>query len=182
MKPYEDRELEQRLRSARPDLDADARRRVRARATAMRAARNAPAGLRARLAIVAMLVFGFAFSGAGVGLALDGSDAPNRTAAASQYGGVGGFHESGGGGKGSIGCPGRSARAARAGLPSCPSGHGPGADNAGQTVRQVQVQGNTAPNQLPFTGFAAIPVLMLGLGLLAGGLVLRRRTALPAER
>jgi hypothetical protein len=34
----------------------------------------------------------------------------------------------------------------------------------------------TSTSQLPFTGFAAIPVLLGGLALLSGGLVLRRRT------
>lgn len=41
-----------------------------------------------------------------------------------------------------------------------------------QTTRQF-AQGGSG-NELPFTGFAAIPVLLLGLALLAGGLVLRR--------
>ena len=43
-----------------------------------------------------------------------------------------------------------------------------------QPVRQQAAAAQTS--QLPFTGFAAIPVLLGGLALLTGGLVLRRRT------
>jgi hypothetical protein len=47
--------------------------------------------------------------------------------------------------------------------------------NAGtQPTRQEAAAAQTS--QLPFTGFAAIPVLLGGLALLTGGLVLRRRT------
>jgi hypothetical protein len=47
--------------------------------------------------------------------------------------------------------------------------------NAGtQPARQEAAAAQTS--QLPFTGFAAIPVLLGGLALLSGGLVLRRRT------
>jgi hypothetical protein len=41
-----------------------------------------------------------------------------------------------------------------------------------QAVRQQAEQGE---EQLPFTGLAAIPILLVGIGLLASGLVLRRR-------
>jgi hypothetical protein len=43
-----------------------------------------------------------------------------------------------------------------------------------QPTRQAAAAAQTS--QLPFTGFAAIPVLLGGLALLSGGLVLRRRT------
>ena len=43
-----------------------------------------------------------------------------------------------------------------------------------QPARQVQEAGS---NQLPFTGFAALPVLLLGLVLLSAGLVMRRSSA-----
>jgi hypothetical protein len=43
-----------------------------------------------------------------------------------------------------------------------------------QPARQLET--TSAPSSLPFTGFAALPVLLLGLALLAGGLVMRRST------
>lgn len=36
-------------------------------------------------------------------------------------------------------------------------------------------------NSLPFTGFLAIPVLLVGLALLGAGFALRRRDALPSR-
>ena len=35
-------------------------------------------------------------------------------------------------------------------------------------------------SNLPFTGFLAIPLLLLGAGMLVGGVVLRRRSPQPA--
>lgn len=46
-------------------------------------------------------------------------------------------------------------------------------EQGAQPTRQVAASGG---DQLPFTGFAAIPILVGGMALLAGGLVLRRRT------
>ena len=43
-----------------------------------------------------------------------------------------------------------------------------------QPSRQVEAGANE--NKLPFTGFAAIPILIGGIALLSAGLVLRRRT------
>ena len=52
-----------------------------------------------------------------------------------------------------------------------------GDNNKLQPTRQVEsgTQG-TGGNELPFTGFAAIPILLGGVALLSVGLVLRRRT------
>jgi hypothetical protein len=53
-----------------------------------------------------------------------------------------------------------------------------GEEAASQPARQVEAgaQGS-GTEQLPFTGFAAIPVLLGGVALLTTGLVLRRRTS-----
>jgi len=47
-------------------------------------------------------------------------------------------------------------------------------EQAAQPTRQVAASGD---DELPFTGFAAIPILVGGVALLGGGLVLRKRTA-----
>lgn len=51
----------------------------------------------------------------------------------------------------------------------------PSAPSAAQAARQVSASGSTS-GQLPLTGYLAIPTLLLGIGLLAGGLLVRRRT------
>jgi hypothetical protein len=91
----------------------------------------------------------------GAGLAVTGFT-DTDSASIAQYGDVAGEEESGGGG-----------------------GQVLGDDDEGggdiQPTRQVAAAG--AGNQLPFTGFAAIPVLIGGVALLGGGLALRRRTS-----
>lgn len=46
-------------------------------------------------------------------------------------------------------------------------------EQAAQPARQAEA---SSDDELPFTGFAAIPILVGGIALLGGGLVLRRRT------
>ena len=123
--------------------------------------------MRSRLAIIAMLVFGMVLSTGGGALAVSGFTSQSNSAATAQYGGNEG--EEGNGGQGVLG-EGES------------GGGGPTENNSGggpaQPNRQVEAgaQG-TGGNQLPFTGFAAIPILLGGVVLLTSGLVLRRRTA-----
>ena len=107
--------------------------------------------MKSRLAILAMLVLGFVFSTAGVGLAVGGLSGSD-SAAITQYG-----------------------------TPTpTPPGKVLGQEENGnaettglQPERQVE---NGSNSQLPFTGFAAIPVLLGGIALLSGGLVLRLRS------
>ena len=51
----------------------------------------------------------------------------------------------------------------------------PTRETGAQPTRQAEANG---ADELPFTGFAAVPILIGGIALLAAGLVLRRRTAL----
>ena len=61
----------------------------------------------------------------------------------------------------------------------------PAGGTAGESASEAPVavaqptaqQSLDSEDELPFTGFAAIPLLLLGLGLLGAGLVLRRRSA-----
>jgi hypothetical protein len=127
--------------------------------------------MRSRLAIIAMLVFGMVLSTGGGALAVSGFTSQSDNAAKQQYGpgttdngdnGVLGEEESGGP------AGGEENGAAPAG----------GEDQGTQPARQVEAgaQG-TGEAQLPFTGFAAIPILLGGVALLTAGLVLRRRSA-----
>ena len=49
-----------------------------------------------------------------------------------------------------------------------------------QPTRQVAA-GSDGGDELPFTGFLAIPVLLGGVALLSGGMVLRHRTRAPND-
>jgi hypothetical protein len=140
------------LREERPqasELELDGiKRRVRQRV----ARKGQP--MRSRLAILAMLVVGMLMSGTGAGLAVQGFDQSGDDASQAQYppGGEGdvlGEEDSGG--------------------PTSPE-ETTDEDDA-QVAQQVE-----SGDSLPFTGFAAIPVVLAGVALIAGGLMLRRQS------
>ena len=113
--------------------------------------------MRSRLAILAMLVVGMLMSGTGAGLAVQGFDQSGSDASEAQYppGGGGevlGEEDSGGD------------------LPSDDEDVVEEEEDA-QVAQQVE-----SGDSLPFTGFAAIPVLLAGVALIGGGLMLRRQS------
>ena len=138
--------------------------------------------MKSRLAIVSMLAGGLLMSGTGATLAVDGlSNAGDATSA--QYGTtppakvttpptgevLGNF---GGSPQQNDVIPPPSGTAPTTKVKPTPQ---VAADTA-QPARQVELGAPVA--QLPFTGYAGITVLLLGLALLSTGLVLRRRTRL----
>ena len=157
------------LRENRPEATAleldEIKQRVRRR-TAQKPSRRREA-MKSRLAILSMLVLGMLFSTAGAGLAVQGLT--NNDASVAQYGpdeeqpagGVLGDEESGGGVQGEEQSGGGGVEQGTAG------------EEAVQPARQVAA--GSAGNELPFTGFLAIPVLIGGVALLSTGLVLRRQ-------
>jgi hypothetical protein len=124
--------------------------------------------MRSRLAILAMLVFGMVLSTGGGALAVSGFTSQQDNAAQSQYGGVQGEEDEGD--QGVLGEQDEESDVGGGG-PTTPENGGPG-----QPARQVEAGVQESGEQLPFTGFAAIPILLFGVGLLTAGLVLRRRT------
>jgi hypothetical protein len=147
------------LREGRPEateLELDQiKQRVRRRA-ASRSGRSQ--SMKSRLAILGMLVVGMVFSTAGAGLAVSGLGSHN--ASITQYSTATPSPESGV-------------------LPTTESSP-PSSKHQTQPATNVQpaqqVEAATNTSSLPFTGFAAIPVMLGGLVLLTGGLILRRRT------
>jgi hypothetical protein len=123
--------------------------------------------MRSRLAIIAMLVFGGLLSTSGGALAVSGFTSQQGNAAQGQYGGVKGEEDQGD--QGVLG------EEESGGGPTTTENSGGGGPT--QPARQVEAgaQGSGG-EELPFTGFAAIPILLGGVGLLTAGLVLRRRT------
>lgn len=126
--------------------------------------------MKSRLAIVAMVAFGMVFSTAGAGLAVSGISSGSDNASVAQYGTPTptptGTPDSGGV------LPAEETNNTPSGGVATPGG---GTSPAEQTQPTRQVAAATG-SQLPFTGFAAIPVILGGIALLTGGLVLRRRT------
>ena len=126
--------------------------------------------MKSRLTILAMVAFGMLFSTAGAGLAVSGISSNTDNASVAQYGTPTPTPES------------TTVAAEEEGgvLPAeetnnAPEGNVSPAEEATQTQPTRQVEATTE-SQLPFTGFAAIPVMLGGIALLTGGLVLRRRT------
>jgi hypothetical protein len=132
--------------------------------------------MKSRLAIVAMVAFGMLFSTAGAGLAVSGIGSSTDNASVAQYGTPTPTPTTTPGG-------GDTSPAEEGGvLPAEETNNAPEGGVApaeatqpeeAQPARQVEA---TTASQLPFTGFAAIPVMLGGIALLTGGLVLRRRT------
>jgi hypothetical protein len=135
--------------------------------------------MKSRLVILTMLVLGMLLSTAGAGLAVSGLSG-NDSASVGEYAtptttatkppgknDVLGDTDTGNG---------------QDVLPSDTGGNGPSgapgggvaAGNAVQPARQVEA-GTDTGSSLPFTGFAAVPILFGGIVLLSGGLLLRRR-------
>jgi hypothetical protein len=138
----------------------------------------APSGrkqsMKSRLTIVAMVAFGMLFSTAGAGMAVQGISS-NNNASVAQYGTptptptpestTVPAEEEGGV------LPAEETHNAPPKKES--GGVSPAEEETTQPTRQVEA---TTESQLPFTGFAAIPVMLGGIALLSGGLWLRRRT------
>ena len=147
------------LRDERPqisELELDSiKQRVRRRARTPRKGQF----MRSRLAILLMLVLGLMLSTTGAGLALQG---PSRDAAQTQYNA--GEEEEGG-------------ERNVLGEEDVEPGGGADEDGGGVAPEQstAQVEAGGDGGELPFTGFAAIPLLLVGVALLGTGLVLRRQ-------
>lgn len=176
----------EQLESHRPQLsglDAD---RVKLRAMAngaKTATRNSTKGtfMRSRLAITSMLAFGVLMTSSGAALGVSAL-ATTSSASQAQYGQVLGESAEGeepgaptlgGGGNGEV-----AGDSAGGGEVAGDSAGGEVADDSAdaplataQAPRQLE-SGQGA--ELPFTGYAAVPTLLIGIGLLAMGLILRR--------
>jgi hypothetical protein len=110
--------------------------------------------MKSRLAILSMLVLGMLLSTTGAGLAVQGLTSSDASVA--QYG------------------PDQGQKPDRVMGEENQSGAKPKAE-AVQPARQVEL--GATSNELPFTGFVAIPVLVAGVALMGTGFVLRRRTS-----
>jgi hypothetical protein len=168
------------LRANRPEataLELDAiKQRVRTRSSqpARRRTTRRAQLMKSRIVILSMLVFGMLLSTAGAGLAVSGL-AGQDNASVAQYGTPTPTPTPPRGGGGNVLGDEDSGNNV---LPADNTGGGdtsPGGGSAVQPARQVEAGANTN-SELPFTGFAAVPVLLGGIALLSGGLVLRRRT------
>ena len=125
--------------------------------------------MKSRLVILTMLVLGMLLSTAGAGLAVSGISG-EKDASIAQY--AGNETPSGGGDVLGDQDAGTNTPANNGGGDTGPGGT---EGETTQPARQVEAGANTN-SSLPFTGFAAVPVLLGGIALLSAGLVLRRRT------
>ena len=118
--------------------------------------------MKSRMVILSMLVFGMLLSTAGAGLAVTGLSSQHNASVAV------------------YGTPTPTPTPENDVLGDEDSGQGVSPSNGGgggtQPARQVEAGDTASGSNLPFTGFAAVPILLGGIVLLSAGLVLRRRT------
>jgi len=179
--------VERRLTDARPALTA-----LELDATKVRIMKSAPQSqpgllarkkgnlMKSRVALVAVLALGVFMSGTGATLAVSGF-ANDGSASSAQYPKANNHSDkgnhvveaensSGNSNKCTEDSSGAGGNAAGNGSENCE----PAAAVEAQAVEQVAVNGSSS--SLPFTGFLAIPVLIVGLGLLGAGVAMRMRS------
>jgi hypothetical protein len=161
------REVERQLRDNRPELTGLELDAIKLRTMASTAPKSPPlqgigmgAFMKSRVALVLVLALGVFMSGTGATLAVTGL-AQSGSASSAQYPSNNngkhatlGVHESGK----SEGTPAATEPVVE--------------EEAAQPVRQVATSSGST---LPFTGFLAIPVLIIGVGLLGAGVAMRMR-------
>jgi hypothetical protein len=187
-------ELGDRLRDERPALDAFAYDRGQQRVR--RAADGPRRSRRPSLAVALCICLGAILSSGGAGLAVSGLSATDQTAVQAQYPTTptngyttttptNGYTVTTVETVQTIGTVPTETTEVAGQSDDSGSGSGSGPSVAGETA-----SGGTSPTQaaaqtgatqgsgsLPFTGFAAVPVMLAGLALLMAGLTLRRRRA-----
>jgi hypothetical protein len=164
----------QRPRATEMELDR-AKRQV---LTRTRRASTTGGFMRTRLALMSILALGVLMSTTGGALALSNLTG-SQNAGDAVYGdptggGVGGETGSGGGGGNTLGGGGGNGGGSNGVAGESASGSTP--SDALDTADQ---QASNKDGKLPFTGYAAIPLLLIGVALLGTGLVLRRRNNSP---
>ena len=161
----------ERLKAERPRLTAleldDISRRVHARA-AVPARRRTRRGMimKSRLAMLALLVCGLMVSGTGAGLAVQGSSgngnaAQNQSPSDIPPGDVLGEED-------------EEAPAPQAAPPAV-AGEEDEVTPTPQVERQLEAGVQGGGDELPFTGLAAIPMVLIGLAMTVTGVLMRRR-------
>jgi hypothetical protein len=175
------RAVEQRLRDERPALTALELDAIKLR-TMSSSARKSPGPIarkkgnfmKSRLALVLVLALGVFVSGTGATLALSGSSS-SGSASSAQYPET--CHEEEASGKREQGScsPERTCHEEEAANERSPGS----CSNVPQETRQISSGGG---GSLPFTGFLAIPVLIVGIGLLGAGVAMRLRMRSGAGR
>src|ERR1700679_1761559 len=196
--PAELHDIEETLRANRPESSPLELDRIKLQAIRQAAqgrpsfvARQKGAFMKSRLAMMLVIAAGFMLSTTGAGLAISGSSS-SGSAAESQYtpAGVeehGGHHSENQGVKGAATKGGNECSGNGTGSNGGGGNSGANGNNCNQPVEtepapaEVEVAPVTAEQQavvsngssLPFTGFVAIPLLIIGVLMVVGGAMLR---------
>ena len=141
-----------------PSLDEAGR--IRARVGIPR--RRSRTAMRARLAIASLLAGGMLMSGGGAALALSGESSHGSASSAGYNAPTSSQPQ----------VLGETQGTTPTSAAPTTSSSGPEVQGAVQGTRQVSSSG---VKSLPFTGFAAIPIILAGIAMLGGGAWLRRR-------